>query len=752
MRSALIRFVVNASIIALCALTAPVRPFFAAETEDSALYDFYCRRMQQGETLTPAEKEQYLAIKARMVNDRERYDGLDNQGGPDAFNYYFVDNIAPDTATFSWTELRGDPGATWLTGSAFTDPDDGYSFQKLPIGFSFPFYGTSYDCVRVCCNGFLNFSTTIASFSNGCLPSTNVNAPMVAMLWDDLHLLHGGRTDTVVIGYRSFGDRMVIEYDQVGYYSPSCPDIPLSFEALLFSNGNIKLQYDHYSAPEACDSSQTIGIQSNGAVGSAALTYVCDFDGIQPGSGRAIWFFRPNGIPLPCTNLAASVVGHNVTLTWVDPTQDLQGNPLTPDNVQVWLGAAGTGSLLTTVNPGVQTYLHTYAPTGSLTYSVRAFHAPFFGAPASVQVRVGTPSYANDFEHDAGMWVPEPPTGGWEWDRPTVPSTLIAHSGVSLWCTVLDANYPANACLTLTLNLGLVVQSPRATVEFWRWWDTEQAHDGVNFKASTDGGNTWILVQPVGGYPYTASEFSACLPLELFWSGHEGGTWTQIVLPIGQFVGRTPLFRFYFGSNGTIQYPGFFFDDMVIWGLGSSSSRVIGTVRDCQTDLPIAGVQVWAVGTYDTTTTDTNGAYQAWLDPGTYAFTYHHPHYYDSTYNDIIVVADSQTTQDAVLRPRSGERAMDQTAALPREFACFQNYPNPFNVTTTIRFDVPQTNAVQIVIYNVVGQEVARPVDAIYPPGRYEVLFDGKNLPSGMYVVELSARHFSRMSKMLLLK
>jgi hypothetical protein len=751
MRFGFSRFVVNASIISLWALMAPVRPFLAAETEDSTLYDFYCHRMQQGETLAPAEKEQYLAIEARMVNDRERYDGLDNQGGPDAFNYYFLDNVAPDTATFSWIELRGDPGATWLTGSAFTNPDDGYSIQKLPIGFSFPFYGTPYDSVRVCCNGLLNFSTTAASLSNACLPSTSVNAPMIAMLWDDLHLLRGGRSDTVVIGYRSFGDHMVIEYDQVGYYTDSCPNIPLSFEAILFNNGNIKLQYNNYSALDACDSSLTIGIQNSGALGSAALTYVCDLVGIQPATGRAIWFFHPNGIPLPCTNLAASVVGHNVTLAWADPTQDTQGNSLTPDNVQVWLGAAGTGTLLATVNPGVQTYLHTNAPTGSLTYTVRPVHAPFFGAPTSTQVAVGSPSYVNDFEQDNGMWVPDPATGGWEWGTPTLPTTLTPHSGAHVWGTVLGANYPANACFMLTLNLELVVQSPRASVEFWRWWDTERANDGVNFKASTDGGNMWTLVQPVGGYPYTASSATACIPSEPYWSGHAGGTWTQIVLPIGQFVGQSPLFRFYFGSNGTIQYPGFFFDDMLIWGTGSSSSRVIGTVRADQTGLPITGAQVWAVGAFDTSTTDTNGAYQVWLDPGTYAFTYHHPNYYDSTYSGIVVVADLPTTQDAVLRPR-GEIAIDPTAALPTEFAHYQNYPNPFNAATTIRFDVPQTSAIQVVIYNVVGQQVARLVDAVYQPGRYEVPFDGKNLPSGVYLVRFSGHNFTHVSKMMLLK
>ena len=161
-------------------------------------------------------------------DDRGRDDALDNQGGADAFSYVFVDNVPPDTVSYAWIELRGDSVATWLRGlTDFTSITDGYSRQKLPIGFSFPFYGATYDCVRVATNGFLQFTTTGLSPSNACLPSVLVAGPMVAVFWDDLDLLRGGRTDTVVVGYRSFGTHFVVEFDQIGFYSTSCPNVPL---------------------------------------------------------------------------------------------------------------------------------------------------------------------------------------------------------------------------------------------------------------------------------------------------------------------------------------------------------------------------------------------------------------------------------------------------------------------------------------------------------------------------------------------
>jgi hypothetical protein len=94
----------------------------------------------------------------------------------------------------------------------------------------------------------------------------------------------------------------------------------------------------------------------------------------------------------------------------------------------------------------------------------------------------------------------------------------------------------------------------------------------------------------------------------------------------------------------------------------------------------------------------------------------------------------------------------EHNTVLPTVFALHQNYPNPFNPTTLLRFDVPKESRVDLVIYNVMGQEVAHPVSDIYQAGRYNLTFDATNLPSGMYLVRMNAGEFSSVGKMMLLK
>ncbi len=89
---------------------------------------------------------------------------------------------------------------------------------------------------------------------------------------------------------------------------------------------------------------------------------------------------------------------------------------------------------------------------------------------------------------------------------------------------------------------------------------------------------------------------------------------------------------------------------------------------------------------------------------------------------------------------------------LPQGFLLEQNFPNPFNPETTIRFQIPRSQRVLLRVYNVLGQEVQTLVDRKLAPGRYQIKFDGKDLPSGVYYLRLHAGNFRQTRKMLLLK
>lgn len=73
------------------------------------------------------------------------------------------------------------------------------------------------------------------------------------------------------------------------------------------------------------------------------------------------------------------------------------------------------------------------------------------------------------------------------------------------------------------------------------------------------------------------------------------------------------------------------------------------------------------------------------------------------------------------------------SAPMPRDFTISQNYPNPFNNSTIIQYTVPGTSYIKIVIYDLLGREISRPVDGQVPAGFHEVNFNAANLSSGVY-------------------
>ncbi|MDI6768033.1 MAG: T9SS type A sorting domain-containing protein, partial [Bacteroidota bacterium] len=89
----------------------------------------------------------------------------------------------------------------------------------------------------------------------------------------------------------------------------------------------------------------------------------------------------------------------------------------------------------------------------------------------------------------------------------------------------------------------------------------------------------------------------------------------------------------------------------------------------------------------------------------------------------------------------------------PIEFRVHQNYPNPFNPTTTIKFSVEKVEHAAVVVYNVLGQEVARLFDGIAEPGYYyKVQLNGSSLGSGLYFYRVITDSKSDLKKMLLIK
>ncbi len=106
---------------------------------------------------------------------------------------------------------------------------------------------------------------------------------------------------------------------------------------------------------------------------------------------------------------------------------------------------------------------------------------------------------------------------------------------------------------------------------------------------------------------------------------------------------------------------------------------------------------------------------------------------------------------------------VEVTVGAPEKFELFQNYPNPFgaepsgNPTTTISYVVPSVEtrhalSLQLIVYDVLGREVATLVNKAQAPGNYSVQFNAQDLPSGIYFYTLQAGNFVKTRKMILLK
>jgi photosystem II stability/assembly factor-like uncharacterized protein len=89
---------------------------------------------------------------------------------------------------------------------------------------------------------------------------------------------------------------------------------------------------------------------------------------------------------------------------------------------------------------------------------------------------------------------------------------------------------------------------------------------------------------------------------------------------------------------------------------------------------------------------------------------------------------------------------------LPKQILLEQNYPNPFNPSTRIRYGLPSTSAVQLTVFNTLGQQVATLVQGEQEAGYHEVRLDGTQLSSGVYFYRIQARDFVQTKKLVLLR
>ena len=100
---------------------------------------------------------------------------------------------------------------------------------------------------------------------------------------------------------------------------------------------------------------------------------------------------------------------------------------------------------------------------------------------------------------------------------------------------------------------------------------------------------------------------------------------------------------------------------------------------------------------------------------------------------------------------------MANAGNIPSTYNIHQNYPNPFNPVTTINFELPKNEFVNISIYNLMGSHIKSLVNMNLDAGYRSVNWDATNVlgqpvSAGMYIYTIQAGDFRQTRKMVLLK
>jgi len=323
---------------------------------------------QAFDALTSVNEPTNLDLSHKGDNGQPNPPVILDQGGPDEFGYTWIDSDEPGGPTYNWVDItdRGFPIS--MTDDSNQGPYD--------LGFTFSFYDVDFTTFRVCSNGWVSFTSNGTSYFNGPIPDPSAMENLLAPFWDDLNPSSGGQvwayssSDSAIvswIGVPHYGSggpytfQVIILRTGAIIYQYQSMGTPTNSATIGIQNGDgsigLQVAYDQdyihdqmaiklSAGPEGVPPDHYILYRSLTSpvptepeniivdnIPGVAEEYV-DIDGIENGVTyyyvlSAVWF---DGIESPPSNeasasatnyppespinLAGSVDGRDVSLTW----------------------------------------------------------------------------------------------------------------------------------------------------------------------------------------------------------------------------------------------------------------------------------------------------------------------------------------------------------------------------------------------------------------------------------------------------
>lgn len=138
--------------------------------------------------------------------------------------------------------------------------------------------------------------------------------------------------------------------------------------------------------------------------------------------------------------------------------------------------------------------------------------------------------------------------------------------GYTVWGTVLDGNYPSNSGEALVSPM-FTVGTATQYVQIVHYYDTEFSYDGLNLVVNGD------VVAPMDGYDDdelsdSTTYYAFCVDGQPGFSGHDLDDWMLITscFDLSAYLGLDVDLRFQFGSDSSVQYPGWYLASVQVGG------------------------------------------------------------------------------------------------------------------------------------------------------------------------------------------
>lgn len=94
----------------------------------------------------------------------------------------------------------------------------------------------------------------------------------------------------------------------------------------------------------------------------------------------------------------------------------------------------------------------------------------------------------------------------------------------------------------------------------------------------------------------------------------------------------------------------------------------------------------------------------------------------------------------------------EENPKIPTIYCLDQNFPNPFNSGTMIQYQIPKAGWVTLMIYNILGEEIATVVNQYESPGIKTCKWDTEDIVSGIYIYRIVSGSYNETRKMVLVK